>query len=105
MEFEVGQEVLVSYRYNQCLSKVKSITPKGNVRCENGRLYTPSGSEKGNSFDRTTITNDDEEIRYYIMKRDMDIAKNKIVDKLEKNVYSKEILEQILGLLGEEQHD
>lgn len=47
LDLKPGDRVVVSSRRSgRYISKVARITPSGNIRCDNGELYEPTGSQK-----------------------------------------------------------
>lgn len=62
LDLKVGDKVIVKSRWNEYISEVERITPKGAIRV-NGTLYNEYGSQKGgDSWSRSYIEKATDEI-------------------------------------------
>lgn len=81
MEFEVGKKVLVRGKWNsKYIRTIEKITPKGNVRLDDGKLYNPDGSQKTSDYwNQTTIC----------------ILTEEMAQELEKEAFVKNTIEEL----------
>lgn len=100
-KFEVGEEVVVSGYYNTSIQKVKEITKAGNIKLENGMIFYPNGSLRGDTsyYHHTYMFKFDEKWKEKFEKRDIIQKINSLTkaDNLKK--FDIEKLKKILEVL------
>lgn len=73
-KFEVGEEVVISGYYGgTSIKKVKEITKAGNIKLDNGMIFYPNGSLRGDTsfHNRTYMYKLDEKWKKFFEKRDI----------------------------------
>ena len=101
-KFEVGEEVVVSGYYGGThIQKVKEITKAGNIKLENGMIFYPNGSLRGETsfHNRTYMYKFDEKWKKHFEKRDIIQKISSLADTDNLKKFDIEKLKKILEVL------